>query len=207
MPPPHLRIFAVATFFIALSPGPNMLLVMSSSVKRGVRRAMATMAGCLTAVVLMLALSAAGVGALLQSSPLVFSALRVGGAAYLAYLGAQMWLNREAAARDGAAPVAAAPQALYRQGFLVAASNPKALLFAAAFLPQFIDPALPRLPQFAWLVAVFAVIETSCYFAYAFGGKTLAAGLTRPGVRRWFDRATGTVFLAFAAAMLFEYRR
>jgi threonine/homoserine/homoserine lactone efflux protein len=207
MPPRELKLFAVATFFIALSPGPNMLLVMSSSVKRGVRRSMATMAGCLTAVVIMLALSAAGVGALLQSAPLVFSALRVGGAAYLAYLGVQMWLSREESAREGATPIAAEPKALYRQGFLVAASNPKALLFAAAFLPQFIDPALPRLPQFAWLVSVFAVIETSCYFTYAFGGKTLAVGLTRSGVRRWFDRVTGTVFIAFAAAMLFEYRR
>ena len=207
MPPQNLRLFAVATFFIALSPGPNMLLVMSSSVKRGVRRTLATMAGCLTAVVAMMALSAAGVGALLETAPVVFQILRTVGAAYLAYLGARMWRSRDDASQEGPAALATKPAALYRQGFLVAASNPKALLFAGAFLPQFIDPARGRIAQFAWLVTVFAVIEVSCYFTYALGGKHLAARLLRPGVRRGFDRVAGTVFIAFAAAMLLEHRR
>lgn len=88
--------------------------------------------------------------------------------------------------------------------FAVASSNPKALLFAGAFLPQFIDPALPKAPQFARLVAVFSVIETSCYFAYALGGKRLAASLARPDVGRAFDRVAGAIFLAFAAAVAID---
>lgn len=207
MPPEKIKLFAVATFFIALTPGPNMLLVMSSSVKRGVRRAMFTMAGCITAVILMMAVSAAGVGALLEAAPRVFWALRAVGAAYLAYLGAQMWRARKDWANEGPAHLELNPKALYRQGFLVAASNPKALLFAGAFLPQFIDPGRPRGAQFAWLVSVFAVIETSCYFTYAFGGKRLTAALRRPSVRRIFDRIIGTAFIGFAAALLIEFRR
>ena len=207
MPPEKIRLFAVATYFIALAPGPNMLLVMTSSIKRGIRRSLATMAGCITAVVAMMAVSAVGVGALLETSPRIFFLLKASGAAYLAYLGAQMWRSSDDLSREGSASVATGPSALYRQGFFVAASNPKALLFAGAFLPQFIDPARPRAVQFAWLVGVFAVIETTCYFTYAFGGKGLAAALRRPNVRRVFDRLTGTVFILFAAAMLFEFRR
>jgi threonine/homoserine/homoserine lactone efflux protein len=205
MPPDKLRLFAVATFFIALAPGPNMLLVMTSSVKRGIRKTLATMAGCLTAVVFMMAVSAAGVGALLETAPGVFQALKIAGAAYLAYLGAQMWRAPDHSAEEGPSSVAARPGALYRQGFLVAASNPKALLFAGAFLPQFIDPARARAPQFAWLVGVFAAIEVSCYFAYALGGKQVSAALRRPGVRRGFDRVAGSAFILFAAAMIFEF--
>jgi threonine/homoserine/homoserine lactone efflux protein len=207
MPPQNLRLFAVATFFIALAPGPNMLLVMSSSVKCGVRRSTATMAGCLTAVVSMMALSAAGVGALLETAPLVFQALQFLGAAYLAYLGARMWRSSGESSPENPASVAVKSAALYRQGFLVAASNPKALLFAAAFLPQFIDPSHARLPQFVRLVGIFAAIETSCYFTYAFGGKQLAERLKKPAVRRGFDRVTGVAFVLFAAALLVEHRR
>ncbi len=207
MPPEKIKFFAIATFFIALTPGPNMLLVMTSSVKRGIRPTLATMAGCLTAVVAMMAVSAVGVGALLAASPRIFFALKAAGAAYLAYLGLQMWRSDDAATPEGTTRVASTPSALYRQGFLVAASNPKALLFAGAFLPQFIDSTQPRAAQFAWLVGTFAVIESTCYSIYAFGGKGLSVALRRPDVRRNFDRVAGSVFILFAVAMLFELRR
>lgn len=196
--PEKWKLFVAATIVIAATPGPNMLFVMTSSHRFGVRRALAAMAGCLTGVVTMMALSAAGLGALLQTAPRAFAALRLLGAAYLAYLGSRMWLAEHAT--DPAAP---APKGdLYRQGLLVSASNPKAILFAAAFLPQFLDPDKPRTPQFAVLVALFAVIEVSCYFAYAAGGRQAAALLARPAFRRGFDRFAGTLFVGFAVALV-----
>lgn len=195
--PERWRLFVAATIVIAATPGPNMLLVMTSSVRNGLRRSLLTMAGCLTGVIAMMALSAAGLGAVLQAAPRAFGALKLAGAAYLVYLGVRMWL-------DDAEPTAAAsaPKAgLFRQGLLVSLSNPKAILFAAAFLPQFLEADKPRAPQFAVLVALFAVIEVACYFAYALSGRQAAAWLARPRVRRAFDRGAGALFVGFALAL------
>jgi threonine/homoserine/homoserine lactone efflux protein len=200
-------LFVTVTFFVSATPGPNMLLVMSNSARFGFHASLATMAGCLTALLAMLSISAAGLGALLQAFPAVFDTLRWMGAAYLVYLGIRTWRAPLPPAATGAtgASGAIAPARnsgqLYRQGLLVAASNPKAILFAAAFLPQFIRPELPKLPQFTILLLTFAVIEVSWYIVYAGSGRRLAQYLRRTSVLRLFNRLTGGVFVGFAAVM------
>ncbi len=198
-------LFVMMTFVVSATPGPNMLLVMSHSAQFGFRAALATMAGCMTALLAMMSLSAAGLGALLQAFPSVFDTLRWAGAAYLAYLGIKSWrspvVEETDAALTGAVEKPANAGRLYRQGVLVAASNPKAILFAAAFLPQFIRPELPQLPQFGILLASFAVIEVSWYMVYAGSGQRLAAYLRRAPVLKIFNRITGGAFVGFAALM------
>jgi threonine/homoserine/homoserine lactone efflux protein len=197
-------LFLMMTFVVSATPGPNMLLVMSSSARFGLRRSVATMAGCMTALLAMFSLSAAGLGAMLQTFPHVFNGLRWVGAAYLVYLGIQTW-RAPVQADETAVPQAleprSTPAALYVRGLLVAASNPKAILFAAAFLPQFIHPELPKLPQFLILLATFAVVEVAWYAIYASGGRKLAAFLRRASVARVFNRVTGGLFVGFAVAM------
>ena len=197
-------IFVLMTFVVSATPGPNMLLVLSNSARFGLRAATASMAGCMTALLAMMSISAAGLGALLQMFPAVFDALRLAGAAYLAYLGIKSW---RAPVHDHAvdAPRLVDPamnqSALFRQGMMVAASNPKAILFAVAFLPQFINPQNAQLPQFGILLSTFAVIEVSWYFIYAISGKSLAVYLQRASVLRVFNRVTGGAFVGFAAMM------
>jgi threonine/homoserine/homoserine lactone efflux protein len=165
---------------------------------------MITMVGCMTSLLAMMSISAAGLGALLQMFPAVFDALRLAGAAYLAYLGIKSWRspvhNQVVEAIKVIAP-SVKSSALFRQGVLVAASNPKAILFAVAFLPQFINPQNAQLPQFAILLLTFAVIEVSWYFVYAVSGKRLSAYLERASVLRLFNRVTGGAFVGFAAMM------
>lgn len=197
-------LFVAMAFVVSATPGPNMLLVMSHSARFGWRSAVATMGGCMTALLAMMCVSAAGMGALLQAFPAVFDGLRLLGAAYLAYLGVQGWRAPVADTDDASAVAvreAAVPQQLYRQGLLVAASNPKAILFAAAFFPQFLDPATPTLPQFSILLATFAVIEVGWYLLYALGGHKLSHYLRRAAVMRVFNRVTGGIFVGFAALM------
>lgn len=199
-------LFVMMTFVVSATPGPNMLFVMSTSARFGLRTAIVAMAGCMTALMAMFGISSAGLGALLQAFPSVFDALRLGGAAYLAYLGVQCW-RAPVTAQSDTSTAAAAPEpiaaagAVYRQAFLVAASNPKAILFAAAFFPQFINPQAAQLPQFAILLLTFAVIEVAWYFVYAVSGRKLAAYLQRAPVMRAFNRTTGGVFVGFAALM------
>ena len=181
-----------------------MLLGMSSSARNGVRSAVVTMAGCMTALLTMMSISAAGLGALLHAFPAVFDALRLVGAAYLAYLGIKTWRSPVPDPATVSAPAKqpdATTRKLYRQGFLVAASNPKAILFAAAFFPQFINPDVAKLPPFAILLMTFSVIEVSRYFVYAVSGKKLSIFLTRATVMKTFNRLTGGVFVGFAALM------
>jgi threonine/homoserine/homoserine lactone efflux protein len=198
-------LFVAMSFVVSATPGPNMLYVMTTSAVQGFRASITAMAGCMAALMAMMSLSAAGVGALLQTSPALFDALRLCGAAYLAYLGFRLWRSPVA---DGDMAVVTAPRAtqvnhraVFAQGFLVAASNPKAILFAAAFFPQFIRPDAPALSQFSILLATFAVIEIAWYVAYALSGDRLSRYLKKASFMRAFNRLTGGVFVGFALLM------
>lgn len=201
-------LFVATVFVVSAIPGPNMLLVMTHGARHGLRRSSATMAGCLSALVLMLSVSAAGLGVFLEAWPAMFNALRYAGAAYLIYLGVKAWRARV----DDAAPAAdadalqrqaasASRWTLFRGGFLVAGSNPKAILFAAALLPQFINASEPTLPQFGILVVTFAVIEVSWYLVYASFGTRIGATLKSQSVAKAFNRLTGGMFVGFGAMM------
>ena len=204
----------LATIFVVCAiPGPNMLLMMTHGARHGMRQTTATMAGCLTSLMLMLAVSVAGLGVLLQAWPTMFNALRLLGAAYLIWLGVKAWrapVSEAAAAQVDASPEATGEiggkrtpsrGALMRNGFLVGSSNPKAILFSAALLPQFIDASRPTLPQFAILVATTAVMEVSWYVVYAACGTQIGAKLKSSSVAKAFNRLTGGVFVGFGAMM------
>ena len=198
-------IFVVMTFVVSATPGPNMLLVMSHGARFGLRAAVMTMAGCMTALLCMMSISAAGLGALLHSFPAVFDALRYLGAAYLAYLGYKLWMAGLPSSATEGASLQGAPErsggSYYRQGLAVAASNPKAIVFSAAFFPQFIQPEWPALPQFGILLVTFTVIEVGWYLIYALSGHRLSRYLQQAHVMKNFNRVSGGVFVGFAALM------
>lgn len=197
-------LFFATVFVLSGTPGPNMLHVMTRSVSFGVRRSMLAMSGCLVAVVLVLVASAAGLGAVLLASPQVFEALRYLGVAYLIWLGIKAWRSEEAPLDVGQPGPSASTSnmQLFRGGLLIGLGNPKLLLFATAFFPQFVDRAQPQWPQFALLVATFAACELFWYAVYGLGGGSLRRHLARPALRRWFDRLTATVFVGFGVLLL-----
>jgi len=197
-------LFLGAVFVLSGTPGPNMLHILTRSVRCGARRSVAAMAGCLTALVLVLVASAAGLSALLIASPRFFDAVRYLGVAYLVYLGIKAWRGGDAppdVSADLPESSLSGP-ALFRGGFLIGVSNPKLLLFAAAFLPQFVDKTAPQLPQYAILILTFALAESFWYAVYGLGGQTLSTVLERPTLKRAFGRVTGGIFIGFGAALL-----
>lgn len=198
-------LYLCAVSLLCITPGPNMLYVMSTSVRNGFGPSVAAMAGCLTGLLIVLITSAAGLAALLLAWPSLFEALRIIGVAYLFWLGIKAWRNAghghaELAAQD--APRTHSLMKLYRGGLATALANPKAILFAAAFLPQFVSASAPKAPQFAILIVTMAACDTLCYIAYATGGRSLARYLARPGMGRLFDRFTGALFVGFGVALL-----
>ncbi len=108
-------------------------------------------------------------------------------------------------------PLAASPRgtasrvALLRGGFLVGISNPKLLIFAAAFFPQFIAPSAPWVPQFVLLAATFLAVESFFYVTYALSGRRLATPLMQGAWQRRFNRVSGVIFAGFGGALL-RYR-
>lgn len=199
-----LWLFAIAVFLLSATPGPNMLHVLSRSVELGFRRSTAAMAGCLLALLCLLTASAVGLGALLHALPGIFDVLRVAGAAYLLYLAFKAWRSpvEDDTPQDDWPKTTASWQSVLRGGFTISISNPKAIVFAAAFLPQFIDPGRPQAPQFAVLLAVFTVIEGFWYCMYALCGRAISRHLGRAGVKRAFNRLTGGLFAAFGLSLL-----
>lgn len=197
-------LFVAAVFLLSGTPGPNMLHILSRSVEMGLKRSVAAMAGCLLAVVTVLAASAAGLTTLLLALPGAFEVLRYAGVAYLIFLGIKAWRSEVAPLDVDGAPLRTSASAItvFRGGFAIGISNPKLILFAAAFLPQFVNPAAPQGPQFAILVATFAVVETFWYAVYAFGGRSLSRYLGRPAIKRAFNRVTGAIFVGFGLALL-----
>lgn len=198
-------LFVVTVFFISATPGPNMMHALSRSVEFGFRRSTAAMAGCITALLLALVLSMAGIGAVLTAMPRLFDVIRYAGAAYLIYLGIKAWRadeSPETSRPERVSPVGVSAWRLYRTGFLVGISNPKLLLFAAAFFPQFIDHRLPVLPQFGILLVTYLCSDTLWLTLYGVGGHSLSRFLSRRPVRRAFNRLTAFVFVVFGIVIL-----
>ena len=196
-----------AVGLISCTPGPNVLYVTTRSIRFGFGASMIGMAGCLSALAVMLTASVAGVSAFMLAVPAAFTALKYAGAAYLIFLGIQTWRAPVMPPLpDAASPRETASRfALFRGGFLCGISNPKLLVFAAAFFPQFIAQDAPWAPQFALLVATFLAVESLFYVIYALTGRRLAGRLMEVTWQRRINRVSGVIFMGFGGALL-RYR-
>jgi threonine/homoserine/homoserine lactone efflux protein len=192
-------IYLLAAIGLSLSPGPNSLLALTHGALHGRRLALFTVAGSAVGFVLLIGLSMFGIGALLQTSLAWLTVLKWVGGAYLVWLGIQVWRAPPVGAAVQGSAVPCSGVSLFRQGALSAFSNPKALLFFAAFLPQFVDPTRSLLTQFVVMAATFAAVEIATEVAIASFAQRLAPWLARVGKR--FNRACGGVFIAIGAAL------
>ncbi len=201
-------LYLAAVALLVLSPGPTMLMCVTTAVNHGPARAVAAALGSVTAALGIMALSAFGLGALLAASDLAFTAAKVAGAAYLIWLGVKTFRSEPSALERGTE----APQQLealrgfYGQGFLVGASNPKALLFFAAFFPQFLNPAQPMAAQLAVLALTFVAFECSVLTLCACGVSRIAPLLRQSGPLRWINRVSGSLFTAMGGLLLLSRR-
>ncbi|HSV52322.1 MAG TPA: LysE family translocator [Burkholderiaceae bacterium] len=202
-------LYVAAVALLILTPGPTMLMCLTNSLNHGPRRAMTSAAGAITAVLGVMLLSAMGLGALLATSETAFTAAKLIGAAYLIWLGIKTFRSDTALPMDEANGTASGPssRSFYLQGFLVGASNPKAVLFFAAFFPQFLDPAAPMAPQFAILALTFVAFEFSVLTLCALGVARLAPMLRTSRPVRWVNRICGGLFTLMGALLLLTTRR
>src|SRR5215510_7648988 len=144
-------LFLIVSLAAVLTPGPAMLAILGHALARGCRATFPVVLGNVCGAVLLIGLSVAGLSALLAALPHGLEMLKWAGAAYLVWLGARTF-------RSDVPTESAGLQGGFWRGVLIALSNPKALLFFAAVLPQFVEPARPVLPQLAVLASTFAAL-------------------------------------------------
>lgn len=197
--------FLVAITALTLTPGVDTLLVMRNAARGGNRDGLLTSLGICSGLFIHAAISAAGLSVILLGSAELFMLLKLAGAGYLIWLGVQSL--RSALRRSGLhfdQPVTACPVSALtslREGLLSNVLNPKTVIFYMAFLPQFIDPSYPALPQ--------AMLMASIHFGIGMlwqGGLVLMVGrarlwLQRPQVGRAMDSVTGVLLVGFGAKL------
>ncbi|WP_085667814.1 MULTISPECIES: LysE family translocator [unclassified Pseudomonas] len=200
-----LSLFLPACFALNMAPGPNNLLSVSNATRYGYRRACVAGIGRLLAFAGMIALAAAGLAVVLQTSELLFYGIKIIGAGYLLYLAWQLW-RANPAAEDAIAAPANGLLALARQEFLVAAGNPKAILIFTAFLPQFVDPTRAITSQFMLLGVLFLLLEWIAISAYAYMGLHMRRWFAEPRGKRIFNRCCAGLLSAAASVLLMAKR-
>src|SRR5918992_272832 len=159
--------YVVAASVLLAVPGPTIMVVISHALAHGRKSGWATVPGVALGDFAAMSLSFVGLGALLSTSAMLFTVLKLLGAAYLVYLGVQMWRTRLAPAHIAPNGNPRSARAMLAHTFAVTALNPKSIVFFVAFLPQFMTPAAPILPQMLVLGATFLVLATVNAAAYA----------------------------------------
>ncbi|WP_213953902.1 MULTISPECIES: LysE family translocator [unclassified Variovorax] len=202
-----LLLFFFTSLLLAITPGPTMLLALSNGISGGMRRAGWGIAGASMGSATVITAVALGLGSLMAASELLFNALRVAGVIYLVWLGVKLWRTPPPDVHAALAEQGQSPQggrALLRS-LAVALSNPKSVLFFAAFLPQFIDTAQPQVHQYMVLGAIFVSLDTCVMLAYAGAGTQAMRWLSRRSLQR-LNRGCAAGMWALAAMLAFWRR-
>lgn len=195
----------IPTFlFVSVTPGMCMTLAMTLGMSQGVRRTLWMMWGEMLGVALVAILAVCGVAAIMLQFPTVFQWFKIAGAAYLAYIGLQMWRakGKLALPQPGALPTLMPRRVLFSQGFITAVSNPKGWAFHMALLPPFIDTQLAFWPQLLVLVAIIILLEFGSMLLYASGGKALALFFGKANRVQYLNRIGASLMFGVALWML-----
>ena len=195
--------YFMVIFVLSLTPGPNMLLSMAHGVRYGVKKTIATMTGLLLGSCILLTISICGVGAILMTSAILFTIIKLTGAAYLIWLGITTWRNSEKSIGTSklATRLVDSNWNRFYSGLTVALFNPKAIAFGMALFPQFINQSQPVLNQSIILISVFIIIETFWMTVYASSGAKIAVWLRHGRHLCWFNRTIAVIFISLGGGL------
>ena len=187
--------FVFAAIVILVIPGPTIILVISQAVAHGRKSVLPLAAGVVCGDFTAMTLSLCGLGAILAASAAVFNLLKWVGAIYLVYLGIRLW--RSEPGQDAVARTTEKTSALclFKSSYIVTALNPKGIAFFVAFMPQFIQPAKPVLPQLLLLGGTFLLLAVTNAALYAIFAGHLSDTLRKSHMHKWFNRCGGSALI------------
>ncbi len=187
----------VATVFIfLLSPGPSHIFMLSTSLSHGFDRSWPVGAGDLTGHVWQIAVAAIGLAGMIYSFQEFFIVVKWAGVGFLVYLGFSQILKKGAAAIYSAEGTRS-PAAMFWRGFITSSSNPKAVVFFAALLPQFVDPSRPTAYQYLILGMAYMIIDGCFLLFYGYFADWIARRFDKH-IDRYLNRISGTLLIVSA---------
>ncbi|MBF8708832.1 LysE family transporter [Pseudomonas putida] len=199
--------FFAACWVISLSPGAGAIASMSSGLQYGFWRGYWNALGLQLGLIVQIAIIAAGVGAILATSATAFQIIKWFGVAYLVYLAYKQWraLPMDMSDESAVRPIGK-PLSLVFRGFLVNVSNPKALVFMLAVLPQFINPHEPLLPQYVAITVTMVTVDMLVMAGYTGLAARVLRLLRTPKQQKRLNRTFAGLFIG-AATFLATLRR
>jgi threonine/homoserine/homoserine lactone efflux protein len=193
--------FVAASTALLLIPGPTVLLVLSYALSKGRGVAVAAATGVALGDLIAMTASLAGLGAVVLASATVFAIFKWVGAAYLIWLGIKLWRSAPTTGLSVSSSGAAIrSRNVFGHTAAVTALNPKSIAFFIAFVPQFIRPEAPLLPQFAILISTFVGLAALNALAYALLADKLRSWIARPNIIAGITRAGGAALVAMGVA-------
>lgn len=192
----YLLYLGVVAAFFATPPDTSQFLIMSNSLRHGLRRSMATVAGDLSANVVQMTLAAFGLSAVLAANADAFWLIKWAGVTYLLWIGLRLMMAKP----DGATQGVAQSKHLFRQGFITSSANPYAVIFFAALFPQFIDPASPILPQLVILGVTYLVIDGLILVLWGWLAVR-TVGRIKALTNVWLNRVSGALMIGAAVLL------
>ncbi len=203
-------VFFVSYLVITLAPGPNVLYVIQNAIRHGYKEALLSICANLTCQLIIVILVAAGAGALLAQSPVLFLVLKVIGGVYLIYLGISGLLEKNKGGSDQALPeptrFISKKSILFKKGFLVSASNPKTVIFLSAFLPQFLSKDSPVAYQFVVMFLTITGIVLGVHLMYSYVAKDLNKRWGNSRLKVLLSKFTNGAFIVFGGSVLLSSR-
>lgn len=198
--------FVGASIAISVSPGAGAVQSMATGLSHGLRRGSWSIAGLQLGLLLQLAIVAVGLGAAVAKSMTAFTIIKWAGVVYLVYLAVRQWRATTEDLGDGLEVADGSRLTLLMRGFLVNITNPKALVFLLAVLPQFVEPARPLLPQYAMIAATMVIVDVIVMCGYTGLASRLLGWLRTPKQQTIVNRTMSGLF-ATAALVLSLVRR
>lgn len=205
-----LTSFLIASVFLTLAPGPDILFVLAKSLSAGAKAGLRVAFGLVTGTFIHTALAALGISILIRESPVAFACIKWLGVAYLTFLGIQSLRHfndtiPESSTENISAPASNREKNLYLTGVLMAALNPKLIIFFLAFLPMFLpENAENACAQMLVLGLIFSAQALAIFSLVSLLAGTLSGALRkRPAISRTLNALTGVILFGIAASVAF----
>jgi len=196
--------YVVVSFFYIISPGPAIFLAISNGMTSNMKAVSLSSLGNISGLFILSAVSMFGLGALLMTSATMFLVVKVIGATYLIYLGVKQFRNSKSISfsNSDVQVLSRKKRSIFYEGFWMAVTNPKPILFFTALFPQFLNLQSALMPQFFVLTGIFMVLSFLSLFSYGLISKMAKGWLSNQRRMAWFHRITGGIFIGMGLGLL-----
>ncbi len=200
-------LYVTLAITVTAIPGPAVVLTIINSLRDGYKAAIANIFGNFIAMLILSTLSAVGLGTIILASSGLFAAIKFFGCVYLVYLGLKVWRtshSQENQSHEVQHNNKREFVAMFKEGFAVGISNPKAIAFFTALFPQFIDSSRAFIPQFLTLILTIEGISFFVLTGYALLSSVASPYLSKEKTMAFFNKVTGTAFIGFGVSLIYE---